>query len=292
MVSFPSSPTTGQQYLTWVWDGTKWAPGTRNSVPECGRFSIIGSSPAQQVRFYPYKGDVIKINGLLYQIPVAGFSGLANNCYLNGVAGSSLAASTFYYVYVWASPSAGLVLDFSTTGYATSGTPGNVGVIIKSGDDTRTLVGIVYTTTSAPGSNSFNDDQVSRFVRGWFNRRSSTFASGRTWGPFDPAGAWVNQGFGVSYVAFAGDSIALYTNGWSQAQLGSVTTGSVGFYLNGTLTGAYGTAAQFGQGNNFTNNDCGISVIHASDGNNQIVVWASGPGGVISGTNTVLGILS
>jgi hypothetical protein len=62
------------------------------------------------------------------------------------------------------------VLEVSTTGHATSPT---TGVEIKSGDSTRTLVGMVYTTAASV----FADSLSQRFVASWFNRRLREFNS-------------------------------------------------------------------------------------------------------------------
>jgi len=133
----------------------------------CGRLVVPGASPSTTVQFVPYKGDLIKINGVLYNIPAAGVSATGTNLYLEGVAGSSLVGSTVYAVYIFNNAGT-LTLDFSaTTTHVTSSTPGNVGVEIKTGDDTRSFIGLVYTAASAP----FFYDQIQyRYTRSWFNR--------------------------------------------------------------------------------------------------------------------------
>lgn len=128
----------------------------------CGRFQIVS---ATQVQFAPFNGDLIKINGVVYSIPNGTI--LANNTstFINGVLGN-LAAQSLYYVYCF-NNSGTLALDFSSSPVpTTSGTPGNVGVQIKSGDDTRSLVGMVYTNASS----QFQDATTFRGVLSWFNR--------------------------------------------------------------------------------------------------------------------------
>jgi hypothetical protein len=62
-----------------------------------------------------------------------------------------------------------LVLDFSTTGHATSTTAGNAGTEIKSGDDARTLVGMIYVWSDG----NFYDNSNNRTCSlSWFNRRN------------------------------------------------------------------------------------------------------------------------
>jgi len=96
----------------------------------------------------------IQINGTAQQIPSAGVL-LAN---------TGLTAATLYYVYAYMA-GATMTLEASTTTHATSS-----GIEIKSGDATRTLVGMVYMGSGSPGT--FVDSTSQRFVASWFNRRS------------------------------------------------------------------------------------------------------------------------
>jgi hypothetical protein len=146
---------------------TIWAGAT-------GRLGIA-SSPSNTISFFPYKGDLIKIAGSIYNIPAAGVSATANNLYLNGVPGSSLAAQVVYNVYVFNNAGT-LTLDFSTTTHAVSSVAGNEGTEIKSGDNTRSFVGLVYTSSNAPSSNSFYDQYDFRYIASWFNRRGVSFS--------------------------------------------------------------------------------------------------------------------
>jgi hypothetical protein len=134
-------------------------------VPDCGQLSYVSTTALQ---FVPYKGDLIKINGLLYHIPAGGIAGLANtNVYVGGVAGQNLAGSTVYYVYCFNNAGT-LTADFWTAAagpHSPSATVGNAGVEIRTGDDTRTLIGMVYTG----GTPTFFDQLQYRYTRSWFN---------------------------------------------------------------------------------------------------------------------------
>lgn len=135
------------------------------TIPNCGRFTYVS---ATAVKFAPFNGDQIKINGGICSIPVAGIAGGANTgVYVEGVAGQNLAASTLYYVYAFNNAGT-ITMDFSITGHETSDTPGNVGVETKIGDDTRSLIGMVDTN----GSSQFLDSLQFRYVISWFNRRN------------------------------------------------------------------------------------------------------------------------
>lgn len=135
-----------------------------------GRFQFVSATACA---FVPYNGANIIINGSGYTIPSAGIAGLANTgVYVNGVAAQNLAADTTYYVYAF--NNAGTITgDFSTADHATSTTPANAGIEIKSGDDTRSLIGMVRTNASS----EFADSGANRFVLSWFNRRAKTALS-------------------------------------------------------------------------------------------------------------------
>ncbi|MEB2654919.1 hypothetical protein SOP89_26500, partial [Pseudomonas siliginis] len=89
-----------------------------------------------QLKLSPYNGNNLIINGVPQQIPSAGVT-LAN---------TGLAASTKYYVYAYMNAGT-MTLEAVTTAHAT----GTNGVEQKSGDATRTLVGMILTDGSTPG---------------------------------------------------------------------------------------------------------------------------------------------
>jgi hypothetical protein len=130
----------------------------------CGRLEYVS---ATALSFRPYNGDRIKINGSIYAIPSGGIT-LTN---------SGLTANTLYYVYVLESGGT-IAGEFSTTGHATSTTAGNVGTEIKSGDNTRTLIGMVYTNASS----QFQYTADFRGVINWFNRRNIALTGSGTGG--------------------------------------------------------------------------------------------------------------
>jgi hypothetical protein len=103
----------------------------------------------------PYGGQYIKIAGAIYAIPSAGVT-LSN---------SGLSASTLYYIYAYIS-GGNVTLSASATAYATDTTAGNVGVVIRSGNNAYTLVGMAYTTSGS----LFIDDASNRQVLSYFNR--------------------------------------------------------------------------------------------------------------------------
>jgi hypothetical protein len=101
----------------------------------------------------PYNGNGLTINGVAYAIPSAGVT----------LAPTALAVGTTFYIYAYMSAGT-MTLEASATGHATDTT---TGIEIKSGDATRTLVGLARTITGP----AWVDSATQRFVISWFNRR-------------------------------------------------------------------------------------------------------------------------
>lgn len=114
------------------------------------RLSVVS---ATSLKLSPYNGNSLIINGSPKQVPAAGIT----------ISNAGLAASTLYYVYAFMSAGV-MTLELSTTGHAT----GTTGIEQKTGDATRSLVGMVYTTAST----QFADNQAQRLCINWFNRRA------------------------------------------------------------------------------------------------------------------------
>lgn len=113
-----------------------------------------------------FNGTGLTINGVAYAIPSAGVS----------LAPTGLTPSTLYYIYAYMN-STTMTLEASATGHSTDST---TGIEIKTGDATRTLVGMVRPITGP----AFADTSAQRFVVSWFNRRrlktSGAFTSSPT----------------------------------------------------------------------------------------------------------------
>lgn len=101
----------------------------------------------------PYNGNGLTINGTAYAIPSAGVT----------LAPTALAVGTTYYIYAYMS-GATMTLEASTTAHSADTA---TGVEIKTGDATRTLVGMARTITGP----AWADSETQRFVISWFNRR-------------------------------------------------------------------------------------------------------------------------
>jgi hypothetical protein len=113
-----------------------------------------------------YNGRLITINGTHQQVPAGGVS----------LAATSLTPGTTYLIYAFMSGGT-MTLEASATAHATDAT---TGVEIKSGDATRTLVGMARPITGP----AWADSATQRFVRSWFNRKPTStrnsFTANRT----------------------------------------------------------------------------------------------------------------
>jgi hypothetical protein len=120
----------------------------------------------------PYKGNLITINNQYQTIPAVGIS----------LAPTGLTANTTYYIYVYMN-GVTMTLEASTTGHSTDTTSG---VEIKTGDATRTLVGMGRIIAGP----AWVDTAAQRFVLSWFNRRRVTAYSYLTgdWAPSNTSG--------------------------------------------------------------------------------------------------------
>jgi hypothetical protein len=154
------------------------------AVPTTGTAALGGLLSyvsATSLKFVPYLGNYVRLNGALRAIPASGLVGLNNtSVFVNGVAAQNLVANTTYLVFLFDNAGT-LTADFRTGAtHATSTTIGNEGVEILTGDDTRSLIGQCRTNAS---SQFFLDGQ-NIAVLSWFNRRprsgQGVFTASRT----------------------------------------------------------------------------------------------------------------
>ena len=133
---------------------------------QCGRLVYVS---ATSIRLDPQDGNTIWVysgsNWRRRIIPSAGIS----------MANTGLAANTGYYVYLYDNAGV-LTMEASTTAPAVDATSG---LMIKTGDATRLLVGMVRTQGSTPGQ-----FQTPALVLSWYKRRgitaSASFTTPRT----------------------------------------------------------------------------------------------------------------
>ncbi len=125
--------------------------GFKNGVGNLGQCRLTKSGA--NLLLSPYAGNGLTINGTAYAIPSAGVT----------LAPTALTPGTTYFIYAYM-VSTTMTLEASTTGHSTDTT---TGVEIKTGDATRTLVGMARPTTGPAWIDASNQ----RFVISWFNRR-------------------------------------------------------------------------------------------------------------------------
>jgi hypothetical protein len=171
--------------------------------PHCGRLTYVS---ATQIKFSPYQGDRVRINGVIYPIPSAGITAANTGVYVNGIAGQNLAASQSYFVYVFNNAGT-LTIDFGTGGRVTSTTAGNVGTEIKAGNDAYSLIGFIYTNASG----QFVDTNIARWVVSWFNRRSISCdgAASGSISTSSTAFIEVSSGSRVNFLAWGDEAITM-----------------------------------------------------------------------------------
>ncbi|MDT6962897.1 hypothetical protein QTN24_15460 [Cupriavidus sp. SZY C1] len=173
------------------------------------RLSVVSGT---QLKLSPYNGNGLIINGLPQQVPGVGVS----------VSNAGLAAGTLYYAYSYMNAGV-MALELSSTGHST----GTAGVEQKTGDPTRTLVGMVRTNASS----QFVDSATQRFCLNWFNRRSiaatNTFNVNRSTTSTTPVelspterAEFLNWGDESTYVTFLASASQNTTSGSFSSSVG------------------------------------------------------------------------
>lgn len=200
------------------------------------------------VRLVRRGGKKLYINASLYDIPSAGVD-LANSALgLN---------DTAYYVYAYMN-SGTMTLEVSTTGYARDAAAGHM---VKSGDATRTLVGMV-----AKSAGVFVDTPSKRYVRSWYNdlgvhglaqlAASENYVGGS---------AWVATTAQAALLAWAGETVyALAAATGSHGSLTSYLVASVA--VDSTLPISTATAGVATAGTNQYVTPVGVAVHSPSEG--------------------------
>lgn len=169
--------------------------GTSYPLGQC----VLAKSGSNLV-LSPKNGNQLWINGALCTVPDAGVS----------LSASGLSSGTTYLIYAYMSAGT-MTLEASTTAHATSTTSGNKGVEIKSGDNTRSLVGMAR-VISGP---AWADTATQRFVQSWFNRTpvagNNAFTANRT--TASTSYVELNTEIRIEFVCWADQAVDVSTNG-------------------------------------------------------------------------------
>lgn len=189
---------------------------------------------ATSIRLDPHNGRNLAIAGLLQQLPAAGVS----------ISNAGLSANTVYYVYARMNAGA-MALELSTTGHSVDAA---TGVHIKTGDATRTLVGMIATN----GSSQFQDGTDLAGVLSYFNRRRKTvnrwFTAARTLSA--TTATEFDAEIRVKFISWADEQPVMRANGGIYAQTAGPAYAYIGVDTNsqsdsGGGIGASGTQAPF-----------------------------------------------
>ena len=168
-INLPTNPSTGdtttQNGRKFEYDGTAW-----KLVPKISAdFGLTGDAQCvfervsdTQCKLNPHGGNRIQIDGSIEEIPSGGVA-LSN---------SGLSVDTTYWVYAYMS-SGTMTLEAVTTADAMDTGDSNCGVRIKTGDSTRTLVGMVRLITLNSAA-AFQDNATHRYTLSWFNKTRKT----------------------------------------------------------------------------------------------------------------------
>lgn len=139
----PEAPVAAGQYVR--------SKGIWVSASLHGQCRYLWES-ANLCRLVPHNGNALIINGNTEIVPSAGIT----------ITGAGTVANTIYYIYAYMNAGV-MALEKSTTGYARH----TNGVMIKSGDPSRTLVGM---SRSYDGTTWFSEQFYAVYNLSWFNR--------------------------------------------------------------------------------------------------------------------------
>ena len=154
------------------------------------------------------------------------------------LANTGLTAATLYYIYAYDS-SGTLTLEASATAHAADS---DTGVRIKSGDATRTLVGMAYMGAGSPGT--FVDSATQRFLLNWFQRRAVGLVNGFTTARTTTSGSYVevNTEIRCEFLTWSDEAVYAGISGSGKHSSTGFVTTAIGF--DGTTADDAMTTAQ------------------------------------------------
>ncbi|WP_223308503.1 phage tail protein [Achromobacter xylosoxidans] len=198
-------------------------PAGQLPAPAHGQCRFVYVS-ATECRLMPYNGNGLIINGRQYRIPAGGIS-----LPIGAAVGASGSAN---YVYAKDDGSGGISLEGVTTGHARH----SDGVEIKSGDPTRTLVGMAFKNASG----QFQFDGVVPGVASWFNRYSN-IGRGSAYLAGTASASPVSVAPAVNTWVWAGEAVEFGTAGVISSDTAGIAP-TLTIFLDGVAENAsYGT---------------------------------------------------
>jgi hypothetical protein len=186
---------------------------------------------ATHIALVPDGGANVPIAGVNHALPAPGVT----------ITNAGLANSTRYNVYGFINAGA-VALELSATGHATDATAGNVGVEIKAGDNSRSLVGMIKTD----GAGHFQPQGIGTLS--WFNLRAIPLVKTASTVAFSNSGALakISTAYDVAIVTWADEGIWGVCDGvWkNDTPAGTnVIQLAVDDVLVGSASGGYAAAA-------------------------------------------------
>jgi hypothetical protein len=183
-------------------------------------------SSAVQLILLPKNGNILRINGASYAVPIGGVTIANTNVEVGGVSNSNLAANTDYLLYMKDDGTSTGVMVPSFFPLAGGHMPdnvlvGNLGVEVRNNagapDSTRSLVGLVCTNANA--------QFTAILTRSWFHRSTSTASVPGTQGStVSAAQVEISTSMRVFFACFADDLFVAGVGGMSQIAGAGVNT--------------------------------------------------------------------
>ena len=179
-----------------------------NAAPGQCRLQVDSTS---QISLQRYQGAYLPLKiGGTWQAKLIPSSGPT-------LSNSGLTAATKYYIYAFDSGGT-LTLEASTTGHVVDA---DTGVEIKSGDASRTLIGMVYMGAGSPGT--FINSVTRRLLLNWFNRASldlhGVYSADRTFS--GTSFGDINSEISLEFLSWADEAVEM-------AAAGTVSNNSAG----------------------------------------------------------------
>jgi hypothetical protein len=203
---------------------------------------ILTRSSATALLLSPKNGNLIKLEGVWFEIPDAGVSGANTGVRVDGVNAQNLAANTTYLVTLFNNAGT-LAYEYRTTlTHAPDTTANNKGVEVCSATG-RTVLGMCRTN----GSSQFVDTNAARLVLSWYNRRPlNTKAAPANTSTSNTPGDVIMFATGIEMLSWA-DS-AVFANINAQGT-GTASFAHVGIYYdNSTLNPFEGSQYVYANG--------------------------------------------
>lgn len=175
---------------------------------------------AGSLKLIPFNGNLLSFNGVPCKIPSAGVT----------LAATGLTVGNLYYIYAVQTNGQVSSLEATATAYAVDT---NTGQVIKTGDATRVLVGMVRIVTGP----AFADSQSQRFVRSWYNggpiHLENKFAANRS--TTSTTGAEFNSEIRCEFLSWSGELIDVLCNCYNVGSAGGNSMSVYAFLDSGAV---------------------------------------------------------